>query len=114
MNRSRKGNYYRKKTKDWMEAQGYEVFITEQTQTLWDSKKKRAFHIKRDLAGADLLAMNGKEIIFIQVKSNKNDILKGAKELGQHKYPPCVKLWVVYWVPRAKEPLIEEVEIWAK
>ncbi|KKM82996.1 hypothetical protein LCGC14_1313820 [marine sediment metagenome] len=32
------------------------------------------------------------------------------KELAKHPYPPCVELWVLYWVSRAREPTIVRVD----
>ena len=66
--------------------------------------------MKRDLWGADLVAKNSTELIFIQCKTNRSDIAKGIKELNKTKWPVFVKLWVVIWQPRAREPTIIEAE----
>lgn len=102
MNKRRKGAYYRRKTKQWLEEQGYTVMTTE-------ISTKRKTH---DVFGCDLMAMNGKHLVGIQVKSNKGDISKGVKELKVWPWPKCkcIKLWVVHWPTRAKEPVIREVK----
>lgn len=108
VNKVQKGNYYRLKTKKHLEADGYEVVNMEQSQRIWT--KKGTIFIKKDIWGADLCAKNDKEIIFIQVKANKGDISKGIKELKKTVWAKFIKLWVVYWQPRAREPEIIEIQ----
>ena len=111
----RKGRYYLIKSRDWMRDKGYEVEIVEKTQrivTREPNGKQHVLFAKRDLWGADLVARNKEEIIWIQVKSNRGDIAKGIKQLSVDDLWPedsCVKRWVVYWEPRTREPEIVEV-----
>ena len=99
-----KGNYYQKKTKEWFEKEGYTVYPMEFARSIYTPKG--VIYMKRDIAGADLMAMNGEEIIFIQCKTSKGDINKGIKELNAHPYPKDTKKIVVRWELRAKEPTI--------
>jgi hypothetical protein len=106
MNRVRKGNYYRLKTKKWFEAEGYLVENLERNQKLFI--KGKVIFIKKDVWGSDLMAKNDKEIIFIQCKTNKTDINKGIKELNATVWPKNIRKMVVIWEKRAKEPEIIE------
>lgn len=109
MNKVSKGNYYRLRTRKWLEKDGYVVFNMEQRQRIFNPKTKQVFFIARDIAGSDLMAMNGVDLIFVQVKSNKGHINQGLIELAKFPFPKFVKRWVVFWKPRAREPLIEEL-----
>ena len=82
MNKVKKGNYYRLKTKKWFEKEGYVVEVAEKNQRIWT--KKGVIFIKKDLWGADLIAKNKFEMIFIQCKTNKVDINKGIMELKKN------------------------------
>jgi hypothetical protein len=108
MNKVRKGNYYRKKTIDYLRLDGYDVEILEKNQRIY--KGGKVYFIKKDLWGADLIAKNEEELIFIQCKTNRAHISAGIKELHKTKWPEFVKLWVVLWEPYDKEPEIIEVE----
>jgi hypothetical protein len=52
--------------------------------------------------------MNGKEIIFIQVKTNRGDVSKAVKEFAKHQFPPTIRKIVVCWPERASVPEIFE------
>ncbi len=109
-----RGNYYKRKTKEWFEARGYTVQITEFTCGM--KLPGRMLYRKIDIYGSDGISMNGKEIIFWNSKATTEDREDGiSKEkyngrIGFEKYPfpPCVKKQVFVWLPR-KEPLIFDV-----
>ena len=109
MSSTAKGNYYRKKTINFLEKQGYEVEILEKNQRLM--KNGRVLFIRRDIWGSDLIAKNEDEIIFIQCKTNRGDIAKGIKELNRTHWPSFVKRWVVIWTPRAREPEVIDADM---
>jgi hypothetical protein len=74
MNKVSKGNYYRKRTKDFYEKDGWRVDICEKNQRIFTPKG--IVFVKKDLWGADLIAAKGEEMMFIQCKTNmriKND-----------------------------------------
>ena len=107
---SQKGNYYKLKTKKWFEAKGFEVEYLEKLQRIF--AKDKVIWIKRDLFASDMLALKKPdEIIFCQVKLGKSNIAGAYKEFAKHQFPDCVKLWIVVWTPRVKEPEIVEVEL---
>lgn len=113
MSRASTGNYYKNRTKKWLEKDGFVVANMEtQFRVVTKDKKTgedKVIFVKRDTFGADLMAMDGSRLVFVQVKTNKGDIAAGLKELAKHPYPPFVELWVVRWEPRAREPEIAEV-----
>lgn len=110
-----KGNYYRKRTKDWLESEGYTVEIAEVAQRVYrrnkDTGELDVLYLKRDLWGADLVARNADHLIFIQVKSNPGDITRGIRQLSRGPWPPFVGRWVVYWPPRRRLREGPEVEV---
>jgi Holliday junction resolvase-like predicted endonuclease len=108
MNKVRKGNYYRKKTIDWLTEHGYDVAIFERNQRIYQ-KDGSVINIKQDVWGCDLVAKNEDELIFIQCKSRAQDVNSGIKQMKKYKWPPFVKLQVIYWEERAKEPTVVEV-----
>jgi hypothetical protein len=71
--------------------------------------KGKLFAVHKDLFGSDLIAMNGKEIIFVQCKSVKGDISKAEKEFTKYPFPPLVQKWVVCWELRAREPIVKKI-----
>lgn len=120
-----RGNYYKRKTKEWMEKEGYVCEYLEKLQRIYTTekakdkkgkeiKKGKIIYIKRDLFGADLLCLGKGDIIFIQVKSGKKDtginIKKAYEEFNKYPFPEYVKRWIVVWRERAREPEIIEVK----
>ena len=106
-NKVSKGNYYLKKTIDYFEKDGWTIEKSEINYKIWTPKG--IFFKKKDLFGADLIMMNGKDIIFVQGKTNVVDINKGLNEFKKYPFPSCVKRWVVIWKLRAKEPIVYEL-----
>jgi hypothetical protein len=109
INRRQKGNRAKLKTKKYFEKLGYQVFNCEIGKTAFFGGALRI--IRQDLCGADLLCLNGKDIIFIQSKSAKGDMLDGKYEFEKYQFPDFVKRWVIMWPARSKEPIILKCEI---
>lgn len=108
---SAKGNYYKLRTKKWLEAKGYRVAFLE--RLMWLPPKHpggRMVPIKRDQFGADLLAVNDGEVIFVQVKLNGKNVAAGRHEFAKHVVPVFTQQWIVVWEPRAREPEVHEME----
>ncbi|MCC6447072.1 MAG: hypothetical protein IT215_00090 [Chitinophagaceae bacterium] len=114
MSTTSRGNYYKKRTKDYYEKLGYTVQLTEfMCATVIQG---RCFYRKIDVFGSDGIAMNGKEIIFWNSKhcstDDKNNIdtqlRKARKEFANFPFPPSVKVEIVMWEPR-KKPTIYNV-----
>ena len=107
-----KGNYYKVKTKKWLEKDGYQVEYLEKLQRIFTGAK--LFYVKKDLFASDILAMNEQDIIFVQVKSGKNttgiSIKKAIQEFQKYQFPEFVKRWIVVWRDKQKEPEVIEVE----
>lgn len=113
MNKVKKGNYYRLKTKEFYEGEGYSVENLERTERIYvydkKEKKEKIIFVKRDLWGGDLIAAKkeSEEVLWIQVKTNKGDIADGLKKLEKNPLPDSkVQKVVVLWEPRQREPEI--------
>jgi len=107
---SSRGNYYKRRTKEYYEKLGYTVQLTEfMCATVI---KGRCFYRKIDIFGSDGIAMNGEEIIFWNSKAtiDKNKGISwqkstGKSEFAKYPFPKNVKLQLVIWEPR-KQPII--------
>lgn len=113
-NKVKKGNYYRLRTKKYLQGHGFVVENLEKTQRIYQEDKttgeKKVIFVKRDLWGADLIAKDDEDLIFIQVKTNRGDISTGIKELMATPWPGSknILLWVVYWERGSREPEIHD------
>jgi len=120
-----RGNYYKRKTKEFMEKEGYFCEYLEKLQRVYTTKKVKdkkgkeikkgkIIYIKKDIFASDILCLGNGNIIFIQVKSGKKDtginIKKAYEEFNKYPFPEYVKRWIVVWRERAREPEIIEVE----
>lgn len=109
---SSRGNYYKRKTREYYEKLGYTVQLTEfMCATVI---KGRCFYRKIDIFGSDGISMNGKEIIFWNSKSTISGRMSqeksgGKKDFSKYPFPPCVKRQLVIWEPR-KKPIIIDCE----
>lgn len=102
-----KGDYYRRKTVKYLEDLGYQVATIEKLQRCFI--KGRPIFLKKDVFGADLLAMNSEKIIFVQVKfssEGKFSVSTVKKEFDKYTFAPFVEKWLVMWEPR-KQPNIK-------
>jgi hypothetical protein len=106
------GNYYKTKTKKWFKEKGYLCEYLERLQRITRENNKgikQTIYIKRDIWGADGMAMNEEEIIFWNSKKGKAHLSSGKKEFTKYPYPPYIKRWLIVWEPRVKEPKIIEI-----
>ena len=105
-----KGNYYRRKTKAWLEAKGYTVEYMEHYQRIF--KAGKVILIKKDLFASDVLAINDKEIIFANSILGRKNIASHIKGYLAYEFPdiPQVKRWIIVWEERARgEPEIIDI-----
>lgn len=108
---SKKGNYYKRRTKVWFEKLGYTVDYLEKQMRIF--ARGQVIFIKKDVFAADGLAMNHEEIIFWNSKFNKSHIAQGIKDFLKYPYPKkCknIKKWLVVWEYRAQHPIIIDVD----
>lgn len=108
---SSRGAYYKKRTKAWLIAKGYQVAALEVVR--WVYRPGRPpMPVKRDQFGSDLLAMNAIEILFVQVKGGKAAIggtfPDARRKFAEHVFPPGARRIVVGWPPRARRPRVVE------
>lgn len=106
-----KGNYYKRKTKEYYEKLGYTVQLTEFVCAT--VIRGKCFYRKIDIFSSDGISINGVDIIFWNSKHTvtgdiSNVKSEGKKELSQYPFPSFVKKQVVIWEPR-KLPVIIEV-----
>lgn len=102
-----RGDYYRWKTKKWFQKNGYSVEYVEVYRRI--VKDGKVLLLKKDLFGADMIAMNGQEIVFANSVLYKKNIAKHVKEFEKYPFPDCVERWVVVWEKGKREPDIVEV-----
>jgi len=107
----KRGNYYKKKTQEYLQKLGYTVQLTEFVSSR-PIGGGRMIWTKKDVFGSDGIAMNGKEIIFWNAKStiqNNKGVTdmkkKGGDEFKRFPFPDCVKRQLYIWEPR-KQPVI--------
>ena len=103
------GNYYKLRTKKWLEKKGFQVATMEKMLRI-PIKDDKVIFIKKDQFASDLLAISEEQIIFIQVKLNRKHIAEGIKGLAAFKMPKWVDKWVVIWSKGDREPEVIEVE----
>lgn len=103
-----KGNYYKLRTKKWLEKKGYQVAFLERMMWIF-TKDKKMIPIKKDQFGSDLLAVNEDQIIFVQVKFNRSNVADAHKEFAKYTFPKFADKWIVVWEVRAREPEVIEV-----
>lgn len=100
------------RTKKWLASLGFQVADLEKVH--WIFTPKGRIPIKRDQFGSDLLAMDGAEIVFVQVKSGESartGTFPAAQRLfASFLFPPFVRLLVVAWPPRARTPRVLKIE----
>ena len=105
-----KGSYWKARTVKWLEARGYQVAYLERMFFVWTPKGQIA--TKRDQFASDLLAMNGDEIVFVQVKggeSRRDGLAAARRKFAAFAFPRGTKQWLVLWAPKARQPEIEVV-----
>ena len=115
---TKRGNYYKRKTKKWYESQGYTVQLTEFMCATMIGKK--CIYRKIDIFGSDGIAMNGQDIIFWNSKhvgddaefakaSYQNQVRKAKKEFELYPFPKHVHRAIIMWHMRKKQPEVIEV-----
>jgi len=106
-----KGQTFKVKTKKWFIERGYACEYAELLRTIFLGPGKLLYQ-KKDLFGADGIAMNGHEIIFWNSKATdqSHHVREGIEEFNKFPFPPFVKRWLVVWTTRVKEPTIYDVE----
>lgn len=103
-----KGAYYKRRTKRWLERQGFVVGFLERVHVV--KRQGRLIAIKRDQFGADLLAINGWQVVFVQAKLGSKSVAAAKREFNKYEFPPHVKTWIVTWARRARVPRVYVVE----
>jgi hypothetical protein len=93
---AKKGKLDKNKIRDWYRKQGWRVETIEKYQMIFSPRGR--FIVKRDLWGADLIAVRGEECKMIQCKqNNKADFKKAYVEFEKYPVPSFIQQIVVYW-----------------
>jgi len=107
---TKRGNYYRLKTKKWLQAKGYHVETVEHVQRIYDGKNNKVIFVKRDVLAADLIAVSADAFILVNSKLGRKNIASGIKDFHKYPCPPFVDRWLVVWEPRVREPEVVVVD----
>lgn len=103
-----RGAYFKARTRKYLQKHGYQVAALEVVH--WIFTPKGRLPTKRDQFGSDILAMNGTEVVFVQVKGGEaartGYFPDARRKFEEFTFPPGTKQWVVAWAPRAREPRI--------
>lgn len=106
-----KGQYYKSRTKAWLEQQGYQVGFLERTLLVYGRKDANGrplppFPIKKDQFGSDLLAMAGDRLVFVQCKLGRKNVAAAMTQFRKFVFATFTEQWVVVWEKGAREPHI--------
>jgi len=107
MSNASKGNYYKIKTKKYLEDKGYVCEYLEKMQRIYTNGK--VIFIKRDLLGADGCAISDSEFILWNAILNKANVASHIKAFKAYPQGGDIKRWLFIWQERVKEPEILEV-----
>lgn len=110
---SAKGQYYKARTKRWLEAEGFTVAHLERVHLLHRGRGVAPLPVKKDQLGSDLLAVSRDRVVFVQVKffgtdDKRNDlhIRNALAEFATHPCPRFAEQWVVVWRRGERAPRV--------
>lgn len=110
MNAVAKGQYWKGRTKKFLEKAGYQVAFLE--RVLWIHTGRGRVPVKRDQFASDLLAVNETDVVFVQVKggvTRRDHLADARRAFDAFAFPAGTHQWIVMWAPRARQPEIEVV-----
>ena len=114
-----KGQYYKTRTKEWLEKQGYAVARME--HLAWIRRGGEAcakcgqapmIPTKRDEFGSDLLAIRPDDAggpghaVFVQVKLGADQVYAARRIFASFPFPSTVLRWVAVWEKGGHAPTI--------
>jgi hypothetical protein len=105
-----RGAYFKARTRTWLKARGYQVADLEKVAFLGP----RRVPVKVDQFGADLLAMNARGVVFVQVKGGKQCLGRGTFPAARRTFAavtwgPATARVIVAWPPRSRVPRVLKV-----
>ena len=96
------------RTRKFLEGLGYQVGSLEVVH--WIFRNGERFPVKHDQFASDLIAVNDRDVVFVQVKGGKaaagGNFPAARRAFAEFVFPPYAKRWVVAWPPRARQPRI--------
>jgi hypothetical protein len=106
-----RGAYYKNRTRKWLAAGGWQVADMEVVRQV--GPPDRRFAVKRDQFGADLLAMSGSKILFVQVKGGataaRGNFPEARRAFAAFRFPSFARRIVIAWLPGARQPRIVDM-----
>lgn len=103
-----KGNYYKLKSKPWLQERGYHVDYLERYVRI-RNKDGKLILIRHDIVGADGLATSDTEFILWNSILGRDHINRAIEKFLKYPCPPFVKRWVLVWEKGDREPEIIDV-----
>jgi len=108
-----RGNYYKRRSKEYYEKLGYTVELTEFVTTRFIGKAK-PIYVKKDILKSDGIAYNEKEFILWNSKHTLTGNISSEKSSGKKDYeaiivPPFIKKHLIIWQPR-QIPVVFEIK----
>jgi hypothetical protein len=96
------GNYYKIKTRKFLEDEGWKVEYLEKMMRVI-TKDKRILFIKKDLLESDGYAYNDKQFVLWN-STTKEHVAEHLRRYEAMGLPPFIDCWVVVWKPRSQDP----------
>jgi hypothetical protein len=102
-----RGAYYHDKSRDYLIAQGFHVESLQVTG--WHRTAQGFVPFKRDICGADLLAIGPEKIVFVQIKGGdswRDDLAAARRLFATYPLSAQSEQWILGWEPHARTPEI--------
>jgi hypothetical protein len=100
-----KGQYWKTRTKKFLEAAGYQVAFLE--RMLWVPTRHGHIPVKRDQFASDLLAVDRRDVVFVQVRGGatcRSKLAAARAAFAEFAFPAGTQQWIVLWPPRVRQP----------
>ena len=110
MNSSKLGQYYKTKTRKFLENYNggeYEVVMIEKLHAI--RRGRMTFYVKQDLLGGDCLAVSDKETIIANSVLGRTNISKHVREFEKHPSGGMTRI-IVIWKKGISEPEVRNVD----
>ncbi len=101
----KKGNYYKYKTKKFLENLG---FVVEYLETYITYRKNNKIIYKhKDILQSDLIAYNAELCLLVQVKLGKKNLASARHNFKKIILPPSILKCIFMWQKKCDYPYIE-------
>lgn len=111
-----RGAYFKSRARKWLASQGYQVAEMEIVRWIFTSKGR--LPVKRDQWGSDLVAMDDRGIVFVQVKGGEaartGNFLDARRKFAETTWAPGTRQWVLAFAPRCRGPRVVDCTVGVK